>query len=108
MNYHLLREFPPGYGGIERVAHSIAQELGGDVFFLRSGKKYNDPLYVNYRRKYIRSFILGRFYIPIPCKTLFEVLFTSSIFINLGFSFGTVPNIYSCNSSDISSFRTFH
>tara|TARA_Y100001968_G_scaffold313337_1_gene337440 strand:- start:141 stop:1268 length:1128 start_codon:yes stop_codon:yes gene_type:complete len=78
MNYHLLREFPPGYGGVERVAHSIAKELGGDVFFLRSGKKYKDPLYVNYRRKYIRSFILGRFYIPIPCKTLFEVLFTSN------------------------------
>ncbi len=77
MNYHLLRELPPGYGGVERVAHSIAKELGGDVFFLRHGKECEDPLNVNYRRIYVRSFILGRFYFPLPSKALFKIIFAA-------------------------------
>ena len=45
----LLREWPPGYGGIERVAHELAMVWGGVVWSLdaqnrsRSEQLLNDP-----------------------------------------------------------------
>ena len=77
MNQHLLRESPPGFGGVERVAHCLASELGGIVFSLRDTDFHYDPLPVNYRRSKLKSIIFGRFYFPLLSKSLFQVLFSS-------------------------------
>ena len=34
MIIQLLREWPPGYGGVERVAHELALVWGGIVYSL--------------------------------------------------------------------------
>ncbi len=76
MMQHLLREFAPGYGGVERVAHSIANELGGTVFSLRFGKLSFDPLQVKYRRAHLKSFELGRLYLPLISRNLIDLVFS--------------------------------
>ena len=49
----LLREWPPGYGGVERVAHELACVWGGNVYSFdvqsHSGVG-KDPLLVGYPR----------------------------------------------------------
>ena len=43
----VLREWPPGYGGVERVAHELASVCGGAVYSLdvqHQGLKGKDPL----------------------------------------------------------------
>ena len=42
----LLREWPPGYGGVERVAHELANVWGGAVYSLdvqRQAAMGDDP-----------------------------------------------------------------
>lgn len=52
----VLRERPPGYGGIERVAHELAQRYGGTALYMSRDCKSSlpncqpDPLPVSYRR----------------------------------------------------------
>jgi glycosyltransferase involved in cell wall biosynthesis len=71
----LLREWPPGYGGVERVAHSLADELGGTVFALRHSRVgYFDPLTVPYKRRLLPSLPLARFRCPFPSQALMELL----------------------------------
>ena len=62
----LLREWPPGYGGVERVAHGLAAEQGGTVFSLLPPLAASDPLPVSYARRRIRSVCLGRLLLPLP------------------------------------------
>ena len=77
----LLREWPPGYGGVERVAHELASVWRGSVFSLDVQKVSTldlDPLFVNYQRRRILSIrIFGRFFLPLPCKPLIDLLFSS-------------------------------
>ncbi len=73
----LLREWTPGFGGIERVAHCIATEKNGCVFSLKSRTRDPDTLTVNYKRKSIFSISLGRFLIPFPCSSLRDLLISS-------------------------------
>ena len=69
MSLQLVREWPPGYGGIERVCHSLAlrwteQGLPSDVFsFGRRDFRppIQDPLDVPYQRVLLPSIRLGRF-----------------------------------------------
>ena len=74
----LLREWPPGFGGIERVAHELASSFGGEVFSLdvqRDSSKPQDPLHVRYIRIRLRSFgLFGRLFLPLPCRALFKLL----------------------------------
>ena len=74
MIHHLVREFPPGYGGVERVAHVLASRLGGIAFYLRSSGFKDDPLYVNYDRLHVKTIAFGRFYFPRPTKELLRLL----------------------------------
>ena len=77
----LLREWPPGYGGVERVAHELGHYWGGAVFSLdvqgQSGL-HQDLLPVAYLRRRLRSIrLIGRLHLPLPSRSLF-ILFASS------------------------------
>jgi glycosyltransferase involved in cell wall biosynthesis len=67
----VLREWPPGFGGVERVAHGLASELGGSVFSLRpSPSGCPDPLSVSYQRYILPSTDVGRVLFPLPSRPL--------------------------------------
>ncbi len=80
--WQLLREWPPGYGGVERVAHELAaawqdQGLTSTVFSLAAQpRELNepDPLPVSYRRLPLPSMPLGRLVVPWPSKALLCML----------------------------------
>ena len=40
----LMREWPPGYGGVERVAHELASEWGATVFSFDAQSRSADEL----------------------------------------------------------------
>ena len=74
----LLREWPPGYGGVERVAHELASVWGGAVYSLdvqRQGATGQDPLPVSYARLRLPSTkTFGRLQLPLPSRTLWSLL----------------------------------
>ena len=54
----LLREWPPGYGGVERVAHELSHCWGGVTYSLDVQSQAclrQDSLQVTYPRKRLRS-----------------------------------------------------
>ena len=80
--WQLLRERPPGYGGVERVAHELAQAWHAQgsvaVVFSFSRRQVaqlgSDPLSVAYRRVSLPSVALGRLLLPLPSRQLFRLL----------------------------------
>ena len=74
----LLREWPPGYGGVERVAHELASVWGGAVYSLdvqRQGGAGHDPLPVGYPRRRLPSTkSFGRLQVPLPSRALWRLL----------------------------------
>ena len=74
----LLREWPPGYGGVERVAHELASVWGGAVYsFDVQGQSalVEDPLPVLYSRLRLPSIkTLGRLHLPLPSRVLWSLL----------------------------------
>ena len=71
----LLREFPPGHGGVERIAHNLAVARGGIVFSLcRNHSLARDPLPVSYQRCQLRSVPFGKFLLVLPSFTLWQLL----------------------------------
>lgn len=74
----LLREWPPGYGGVERVAHDLASIWGGMVYTLdvqRHSGIAHDPLPVNYPRKCLPSIkSFARLQLPLPSLALWHLL----------------------------------
>ena len=77
----LLREWPPGFGGVERVAHELGNVWGGVVYSLdvqRQGCLLQDALPVTYPRRRLRSFrVLGRLRLPLPTRSLILLLASS-------------------------------
>ena len=73
MIQQLLRECPPGYGGVERVAHSLAEELGGSVVCLRP-KRGRDPWPVAYARSCVPTIATGRLLWPLPSRSIGALL----------------------------------
>lgn len=77
----LLREWPPGYGGVERVAHELAQIWGGRVFSFdasRLSKQHDDPLEVTYPRMRLPCIsAVGRLRLPRPSKRLWALVWDS-------------------------------
>ena len=74
----LLREWPPGFGGVERVAHELATFWRGTVYSLdvqcQSGVD-NDPLLVGYpRRRLPCTAPFGRLHLPLPSRALWLLL----------------------------------
>ena len=77
----VLREWPPGYGGVERVAHELANVWGGAVYSLdvqRQAAIDHDPLPVGYPRFRLRSIkLFGRLQLPLPSLSLLRLLLSS-------------------------------
>ena len=74
----LLREWPPGYGGVERVAHELAMVWGGAVWSLDaqgSSLSEQDAIAAHYpRRRLARTPPLGRLVLPLPSVELCSLL----------------------------------
>ena len=74
----VLREWPPGYGGVERVAHEMANVWGGSVYSFDSQRRSEcekDPLHVNYVRHVLPCICLTtRLRVPLPSKSLWSLL----------------------------------
>lgn len=78
MIQQLLREWPPGYGGVERVAHELASVWAGSVSSFdvqrRAGAEA-DALPVSYPRQVLPcSLPLGRLSLPLPSRPLWRLL----------------------------------
>ena len=74
----LLREWPPGYGGVERMAHELASIWGGAVYSLDVQGQCAagpDPLPVSYARRRLPSIkTFGRLQLPLPSRALWSLL----------------------------------
>jgi glycosyltransferase involved in cell wall biosynthesis len=82
LSWQLLREWPPGYGGVERVAHELAtawcsQQQPSTVFSLVAQPRAlaePDPLPVVYKRVPLPSVTFGRLVLPLPSRALLRLL----------------------------------
>jgi glycosyltransferase involved in cell wall biosynthesis len=91
MVIQLVREYPPGYGGVERVAHEMAVvwlELGiaSSVSCLSSSPRLcpKDPLPVNYERHVLRSFRWSKLILPLPSIALVKIIFSrETLYVHL-------------------------
>ncbi|MCP9799196.1 glycosyltransferase [Synechococcus sp. RedBA-s] len=86
----LLREWPPGYGGVERVAHEMASSwhcrgMSCITFSLNANQQRNpDPLPVPYARSCLPHLSFGQLLIPLPHRLLLAILFSSTpLYIHL-------------------------
>jgi glycosyltransferase involved in cell wall biosynthesis len=85
LTWQLLRDWPPGYGGVERVAHELAvhwqqQGLAAPVFTLATqpgAAAGDDPLPVPYPRLTLPRLALGRLLLPLPSRRLWQLLGSS-------------------------------
>ena len=83
----LTREQPPGYGGVERVAHEVADAIAvhgltptSQVYFF-FGSSDPDPLPIHYGRIKMRAWALGRLPLPLPCRALIRLLLSQDALI---------------------------
>lgn len=83
----LTREQPPGYGGVERVAHEVADAIAvhgltptSQVYFF-FGSSDPDPLPIHYGRIKMRAWALGRLPLPLPCRSLIRLLLSQDALI---------------------------
>lgn len=83
MTLQLLREWPPGFGGVERVAHELAvywQTQGCPNTVFSFGGAHidrlpgDDPLPVPYGRVLLPRLRLGRLLLPMPSRPLWHLL----------------------------------
>ena len=80
MTIQLLREWPPGYGGVERVAHELALVWSGALYSFDAQPQRRlepDPLPVSYARIRLPRFKAGRLLVPLPSSCLLELLLSS-------------------------------
>lgn len=80
MTQQLLREWPPGYGGVERVAHELAVVWGGAIFSFDAKSLRHlerDSLPVSYERYQLRCAAFGRLLVPMPSRYLLNLLFSA-------------------------------
>ena len=78
----VLREWPPGFGGIERVAHELANFWRSPVYSFDaqgeghalSGGEAKDPLPVFYSRYRLRCLSFGRLLLPLPGSKVWALL----------------------------------
>jgi glycosyltransferase involved in cell wall biosynthesis len=82
----LVRECPPGHGGVERVAHELASawqgkgELSATISLQPHTPSADDPsLPVPYRRSSLPRFKVGQFLFPWPSRRLWAVLTSSEV-----------------------------
>ena len=83
--WQVLREWPPGFGGIERVAHELGNVWRTPIYSFDAqgdghgsgGGSAPDPLPVRYQRRRLRCFSLGRLLIPLPGLSLWNLMRSS-------------------------------
>jgi len=82
----LVRECPPGHGGVERVAHELASawqakgEMSSTISLQPCAPSADDPsLPVPYRRSSLPRFKVGQFLFPWPSRRLLAVLTGSEV-----------------------------
>ncbi|KMM17514.1 hypothetical protein SYNGFB01_03675 [Synechococcus sp. GFB01] len=87
----LVREWPPGYGGVERVAHELAtswQRRSSNVVCYSlcppSSSVPSEHLPVTYKRRCLPCVAFGRVLIPLPSRSLVGMLVAkSSLMVHL-------------------------
>ena len=86
MIVQLVRECPPGHGGVERVAHELASawqgkgELSATISLQPRTTSADDPsLPVPYLRSSLPRFKVGQFLFPWPSRRLWAVLTSSEV-----------------------------
>ncbi|WP_255093071.1 glycosyltransferase [Synechococcus sp. J7-Johnson] len=76
----LLREWPPGYGGIERVAHEMSDSwqkrgMSSITLSLKSATQMEaDPLPASYARSSLPHLSFGQLLVPLPHRRILAVL----------------------------------
>ena len=74
----ILREWPPGFGGVERVAHELASVWGEAVYSFAVQERLcqePDPLPVSYQRQRLPCLgPIGRLVLPSPSRPLVRLL----------------------------------
>ena len=79
--FQLMREWPPGYGGVERVAHELASEWGGTIYSFDAQSRSEDEidaLKVDYLRRVLPTCSpFGRLLLPLPSRVLWRLLRSS-------------------------------
>lgn len=77
----IVREWPPGCGGVERAAHALAdflqQEGASVVTHSLHPPQVVDTLPVTYQRKRLASLNIGRLSIPLPTSHLLGIICSS-------------------------------
>ena len=88
MTEQLLREWPPGYGGVERVAHELAAVWGGTVWSFDAqgfSTVEVDALAVTYsRRRLPCTPPVARVRFPLLSPALWQLLCSMVIFLLRG------------------------
>lgn len=75
MLIQLLREWPPGFGGVERTAHEWAQAFKhSDIFCLATPSVQPDPLPVAYGRWCLPILRIAKLRIPLPIGSFWNLV----------------------------------
>lgn len=79
----LVRESPPGFGGIERVAHELASSWSQEgksslVYYFLTSSKPAPAVTNNYSCIGLPAFLYKRIYLLLPSFSLYRLLFSSS------------------------------
>lgn len=87
-SWQIVRELPPGFGGVERVAHELARINASNprttVFYLEKASTGFDSLNADYTRTHIPSLRFSRLFLPLPSRQLLRLLLSrTSLHIHL-------------------------
>lgn len=79
MSIQLVREEPPGFGGVERVAHELSRIWETDIYFFRKSKRRDDGSGTDknawgQKKQWIPCLVIAKIYIPLPTKRLIRLM----------------------------------
>ena len=65
---------PPGFGGVERIAHEIANEYHTDIYTFSQTKNKNFSSSRDYSLIKLKSFNIGKIVIPLPTPNILKLI----------------------------------
>ena len=68
---------PPGFGGVERIAHEIANEYHTDIYTFSQTKNKNFSSSRDYSLIKLKSFNIGKIVIPLPTPNILKLIFNT-------------------------------
>jgi glycosyltransferase involved in cell wall biosynthesis len=76
----LLRLQPPGYGGVERVAHEIALELNTPVYSLSRSPSLDDDHFfsIPYERHILKTIKFKKVFLILPLRRFWDLVLTET------------------------------